>query len=73
MGVLVPQRGIKPAPLVVEAKSLNPWATKDVLYFVSVLESFIYLWPCWVLTVCVVVRSCGEQGLLFAAVPGSSP
>ena len=40
MGILVPQRGIKPTPLLVEAKSLNPWATRDVLYFPFFLKQF---------------------------------
>lgn len=40
MGILVPQRGIKPTPLLVEAKSLNPWATRDVLYFRFFLKQF---------------------------------
>lgn len=73
MGVLVPQRGIKPAPLVVEAKSLNPWATRDVLYFASVLGKF-YLSVAVLGPHCVAWWFCsgGEQGLLFA-VPGSSP
>ena len=29
-GILVPQLGIKPTPLALEAKSLNQWATREV-------------------------------------------
>ena len=40
-GILAPQPGIKPAPLAVEAWSLNHWTTREVplLPFSKVRES----------------------------------
>lgn len=68
MGVLVPQRGIKPASFS-GSKSLNPGppGTSCISFLFWVYLSV----ACWVLTVCVMVRSCGGRELLVAAVRAS--
>ena len=37
-GILFPWPGIKPMPLVLEAQSLNPWTTREVLFLLIPLS-----------------------------------
>ena len=58
--ILVPQPGMEPVPPAVEARSLNHWTARDVLwhpfffffysYFIYLL--IIYFWLCWVFGSC---------------------
>ena len=41
--ILVPQQGVKPAPPALEAWSLNPWTTRDILEASLIFKKSLHL------------------------------
>ena len=70
-GILVPQAGIIPAPLVLEVQNLNHWTAREApllsLFFYINIYNFIYLfiWGCaGSLLLHAFFSSCSKWGLL---------